>query len=161
MILKNVDLLKKKIFFLKRERNLCVEGSLCANVVGCGDLGGKDLSVVKGAVLRVGRISGLPGHCLGSMCSTSSSGSRSRSTELMGDCPESIKSTDSGPSIETPLLAVFLVQIGLVELAFTRSICSPCIVFKVTGGYQVILHEGYNQQLNNKIHHIFGYDYVS
>lgn len=140
-------------------KNLCVEGCLCASVVGCGDLGDKDVSVVKGSVLRVGRISGLPGHCLGSMRSTSSSGSRS--TELMtGGWPGLMP--DSEPltaSLKSSLFAVFLVQPEVALTAPTRSTCSPSIAFKAIGGYQVMLHDnGYGQQLSNKIHHMSGYN---
>lgn len=145
-----------KLIVNKKRKNLCVEGFLCASVVGCGNLSNRDPSVVKGAVLRVGRISGRPGHCLGSIRSTSSSGSRSRSTELTGDCPESI---DSGPLTAslTLLFAVLLIQGSYVALlAPTRSICSPSIAFKRAGGYQVMLHDkGHCQQLSNKIHHMF------
>lgn len=148
-------------FFFMMLKNLCVEGFLCASVVGCRDLGDKDVSVVKGAVLRVGRISGLPGHCLGSMRSTSSSGSRSRSTELMtGGWPGS--TPDSEPltaSLKSSLFAVLLAQPEVALTAPTRSICSPSIAFKVAGGYQVMLHDsGYDQQLSKKIHHMSGYD---
>lgn len=141
-------------------KNLCVEEFLCA--VGCRDLGDKDVSVVKGAVLRVGRISGRPGHCLGSMRSTSSNGSRSRSTELMtggwpGSTPDSSESLLIA-SLKSSLFFIFLVEPEVMLTAPTRSICSPSIAFKVAAGYQVILCDDGYQQLSNKIHHMSGYD---
>lgn len=118
---------------------------------------GNEIAVVAGAAVRVYNTFGLTGHCLGSIRSTSSKGSRSRSMVLKGVCVE-LKVLLATRISNAPVASSFselLVQLGM-KVSFaapTRSICSPSIGF--TGYHEVACDSQQEQQHVNKIDHIF------